>query len=71
MFEATISIPANSRDLVNRTNLDIRATAGNVLTVEFLAGTSGDFQAINARGDYIPPGLPYGATYGAGPINPL
>ncbi len=62
LFEATLSIPANSRDLVNRTDLDLRATAGNVLTVEFLAGTAGDFQAINAQGDYIPPGIPYGAT---------
>ncbi len=62
MFEATLSIPANSRDLINRTDLDMRATAGNVLTIEFLAGTSGDFQSINALGDYIPPGIPYGAT---------
>jgi hypothetical protein len=61
-FEATMSIPANSRDLINRTDLDIRATVGNVLTIEFLAGTSGDFQSINAQGDYIPPGIPYGAT---------
>lgn len=62
MFEATLAIPVNSRDLVNRTDLDLRATVGNVLTVEFLAGTAGDFQAINAQGDYIPPGIPYGAT---------
>jgi hypothetical protein len=62
MFEGTLSIPLNSRDLINRTDLDIRATVGNVLTVEFLAGTAGDFQAINAQGDYIPPGIPYGAT---------
>jgi hypothetical protein len=62
MFEGTLSISVNSRDLINRTDLDIRATVGNVLTIEFLAGTAGDFQAINAQGDYIPPGIPYGAT---------
>jgi hypothetical protein len=62
IFEATLAIPGNNRDLVNRTNLDIRATAGNAMTIEFLAGTSGDFQTANALGDYIPPGLPYGAT---------
>jgi len=62
IFEATLSIPVNSRDLINRTDLDLRATVGNLLTIEFLAGTTADFQSINAQGDYVPPGTPYGAT---------
>src|SRR6266576_6865540 len=62
LFEATLAIPANSRDLVNRTDVDLRATAGNVLTIEFLAGVAGDFQTVNSLWDYFPPGLHYGAT---------
>jgi hypothetical protein len=62
LFQSTLEIPAGGRDLVNRTKIDLRASVGNVLTVEFLAGVAGDFEAVNALGDYIPPGLPYDAT---------
>ena len=62
VFHSTINLPGSGIGIVNRTNIDIRMTTGNVLTVEFLAGTASDFQSVNAQGDYIPHGIPYGAT---------
>lgn len=62
IFQATLNLPGSGIDRLNRTDFDLRATVGNVLTVEFLAGTASDFQSINAQGDYIPPGIQYGAT---------
>jgi hypothetical protein len=62
IFHSTLSLPGGGIDVLNRTDIDLRATAGNSLTIEFLAGTASDFQSVNAQGDYAPPGTPYGAT---------
>jgi hypothetical protein len=62
IFQSTLNLPGSGIDILDRTGIDLRATAGNVLTIEFLAGTASDFQSINAQGDYAPPGTPYGAT---------
>lgn len=41
-------------------DLDLRASVGNALTIEFTAGVAGDTQCVNAQGDYVPIGWPYG-----------
>jgi hypothetical protein len=60
IFEADLYTAANSRDVLDFNNIDLRATAGGVLTVEFLGGTPGAVQQISAHGDYVPFGIPYG-----------
>ena len=60
IFEADLSTAANSWDFLDYNGIDLRATAGRVLTVEFVAGTPGDFQEVNAEGDYVAPGTLYG-----------
>jgi hypothetical protein len=60
VFEADLYTAANSWDFLDFNQIDIRATVGNVLTVEFLTGTPGDVQEINAGGDYVAPGTEYG-----------
>jgi hypothetical protein len=62
IYQADLYTAANARDQLVEDELDMRATAGNYLTVEFLAGTASDYQSISAQGDYVPPGTPYGAT---------
>jgi hypothetical protein len=62
IFHSTLNLPGSGIDILDRTGIDLRATAGNALTIEFLAGTASDFQSVNAQGDYVPPGTPYGAT---------
>lgn len=47
-------------DEISLTDLDIRATPGNALTVEFTAGVGGDIESVNAQGDYVPVGYPLG-----------
>ncbi len=63
IFEADLSTPSNNRDFLSFTEVDLRATAGNVMTIEFLSGTASDFQAVNAQGDYVAPGTPYNAAF--------
>ncbi len=60
IFQADLYTAANNRDVVSLPEVDLRATAGNVLTVEFLAGTPSDFQEVSAQGDLILLGTPYG-----------
>ena len=60
IFEADLFTQANGRDFLDFNEIDLRATVGNVLTVEFIAGTPGDVQQIDAKGDFVPPGIPYG-----------
>jgi hypothetical protein len=60
IFEADLYTAANSWGFLEFSEIDLRATAGNVLTVEFIAGTPGDVQEINAGGDYVAPGTFYG-----------
>lgn len=60
IFRADLAMAANARDGLILTDMDLRASAGAALTVEFLAGTASDFQAVNAQGDYVAPGTPFG-----------
>jgi hypothetical protein len=60
IFEADLYTAANSWDFLDFNEVDLRASVGNVLTVEFVAGTPGDVQEINAGGDYVAPGTLYG-----------
>jgi hypothetical protein len=62
IFRSTLALAGGGIDVLERTSIDLRTTPGNLLTVEFLAGTASDFQSVNAQGDYVPPGTPYGAT---------
>lgn len=57
-----LSVPANGSDQISLTDLDIRATPGNALTVEFVGGVNGDRESVNAQGDYVPVGYPVGLT---------
>jgi hypothetical protein len=60
IFEADLYTAANSWDFLDFNEIDLRASVGNVLTVEFLAGVPGNVQEINAHGDYVAPGTFYG-----------
>lgn len=60
IFDADLSTAANGWDFLDYNLIDLRATPGRVLTVEFVTGTPGDVQEINAEGDYVPPGTLYG-----------
>jgi hypothetical protein len=60
IFTADLYTAANSADFLDLSEIDLRASAGNVLTVEFTAGIPGDVQEINAEGDFVAPGTFYG-----------
>ena len=53
-----LAIPANGATSVILPNLDIRASLGNAITVEFASGVSNDREDVNAQGDFIPQGYP-------------
>jgi len=53
IFTADLSIPANGFASMQLSNLDIRATAGNNLTVEFVSGVTSDRENVNAQGDFV------------------
>ena len=55
-----LSVPANGSDQIALSDLDIRATPGNTLTVAFVAGVASDRESVNAQGDYVPVGYPLG-----------
>ena len=63
IFQTDLNISASGRDTLALYEFDIRATPGNVMTIEFTAGTPSDFQVVNAQGDYVPPGTPFMAPY--------
>jgi hypothetical protein len=60
IFEADLYTAANGWNFLDYNEIDLRASVGNVLTVEFVTGTPGDVQEINAGGDYVAPGTLYG-----------
>ena len=60
-----LSAPANSVAAVDLTGLDLRASLGNAITVEFTAaGVSASQQAVSAQGDYVAHGAPLFITSG-------
>jgi hypothetical protein len=60
IWQQDLSVPANGSDSVNVTGLDLRATPGNGLTVEFVSGVASDREDVNAQGDFVPQGYPIG-----------
>ncbi len=58
IWQADLSVPANGGDRVQLSNLDIRATPGNSLTVEFVNGLGQARETVNGEGDIIPVGYP-------------
>lgn len=61
ILEAQLSIAANGFAAFNASCLDLRAQVSGILTVEFTAGTTSDQQAVNAQGDLVQVGAPWGA----------
>ena len=56
-----LSVGANTvSDQLSLTGLDLRASVGNALTVEFVNGVASDREDVNAQGDYVPQGYPRG-----------
>ena len=53
-----LSVGANGFAALALTGLDIRSTPGNALTIMFVNGVSGNYENVNAQGDYVPSGYP-------------
>lgn len=60
IWQTDIQVGIGQFAMVNLPDLDIRATPGNALTVEFVAGVASDREAVNAQGDFVPYGYPMG-----------
>ena len=61
IWQADLSVGANGlSDQLSLTGLDIRASLGNALTVEFVNGVGSDREDVNAQGDFVPQGYPLG-----------
>ena len=55
-----LSVVANGTASMDLADMDLRASIGNALTVEFVNGVTGDRESVNAQGDYVPIGYPLG-----------
>lgn len=54
-----VAAPANSGDAMIEESMDVRASPGNALTVEFTAaGVTASQESVSASGDIIPQGYP-------------
>jgi hypothetical protein len=60
IFSADLGAAGNSGQAVPLSDLDVRASKGNALTVEFVSG-SGTAENVAAQGDLVPVGYPIGA----------
>lgn len=62
IWEGSVAAPANSVGTIPCDGpLDLRASAGNALTVAFVGTLQSGVQGfVNAQGDLIPPGKAYG-----------
>lgn len=58
LLQVDLSVPANGGDGIALTGLDLRASPGNGLTVEFVNGVNSDRETVNAQGDFVPQGYP-------------
>lgn len=58
IWQADLAIAANGTSPLVISNLDLRASLGNALTVEFVSGVTGDREDVNAQGDFVPQGYP-------------
>lgn len=62
IWTADLSVAANGFASIAQSDMDLRASPGNALTIEFVSGVSSDFEDVNAQGDYIPQGTAFGAS---------
>lgn len=62
IWAGEMSIAANGSAILDMSDMDLRASPGNTLTVAFVNGINADIETVNAQGDFIPAGLPYGAN---------
>jgi hypothetical protein len=60
IWNLDLAVAANSTASVNLSDLDIRSTPGNTLTIAFSAGVASDREDVNAQGDFVPLGYPVG-----------
>ena len=60
IWSQDLSVPANGYAGVNLADLDLRASPGNALTVEFVNGVASDREDVNAQGDWVTRGAGYG-----------
>lgn len=61
LWSMDLSVGANAVSaILSLPDLDIRASVGNALTVEFVSGIGSDRENVNAQGDLIPVGWPLG-----------
>ena len=58
VYAAQLSIAANGYAQLSLTNTDIRISG--TLTVAFASGVANDVECVNAQGDFVQTGAPYG-----------
>lgn len=58
IWQSDLSVAANGTASIFMTNMDLRASPGNALTIEFVSGVASDRESVNAEGDYVPLGYP-------------
>ena len=61
IHSARLYVPTTGSVIYTLADVDLRASPGNNLTVNFAAGLAGCTQTVNAQGDFIPQGTPYKA----------
>ena len=57
IWQSDLSVAANGDATRTWCDLDLRATPGNSLTVEFVAGVASDREDVNAQGDFVQQGF--------------
>ena len=60
IWSMELSVPANGSSIVTEEGMDLRASVGNALTIETVAGVASDLETVNAAGDFVPAGQPWG-----------
>ena len=58
IWQTDIQVAIGQTAVVVESDMDLRATPGNALTVEFVTGVASDREAVNAQGDFVPQGYP-------------
>ena len=53
-----LTVAVGSIAEITESDLDLRASPGNALTVEWVAGVASDRESVNAQGDFVPQGYP-------------
>lgn len=62
IWQSDLVIPDNGTAVIALTGLDLRASVGNALTVEFVAGLASARECISVQGDFVPRGYPLAAS---------